>query len=331
MSEGRHRGMTLTLALIMTVTTLLAATPADAHHGPSRRGKPDLVVKSGGLIGGGLYVTRSGSKTFHWGAVIKNVGDRTAPRSHGQVEFVIGPGVSHAPRGARFAVPSLAPGASQELHGKFTVKFDDAWDFGTYPTRICADGRKAVPEADEGNNCEKNLRGLQDFNVVPGSLEGSISGRHEGPLGPGVKILWQGDVTLNMFTTKRLAADGIFRYLWADGPLNYWVSGTSSLSGCTWTGSGPVEPNEGQRVMTLQFRPVRSTYWSGFVVPDPNAAFPVAADCPGDDFAGPFHPENPWLNTGPFTLMIPTLGMTELDDGYTFGPDEWLWDLTAMT
>src|SRR5262245_29145913 len=79
---------------------------------------------------------------------------------------------SRSPSGASLPVPRLAPGGSRTGSGSFRVDFG-TWEFGTYPTRICADLIDAVTESDEENNCAE----LEPIHLVPTVLTGRVTGK----------------------------------------------------------------------------------------------------------------------------------------------------------
>jgi hypothetical protein len=184
----RHRPLGQVACALAAITLLTAATgaaPADAK--PKKR--PDLIVKSAQLTvpasdpDVGFIVGHGLTFEFAWKQTTKNKGKATSPKSKTGVQIVIDS--KHVITPARAKVPKLAPGHSHTTHGRFEMLWDTTWDYGTYPTRICADVTSKVTESKERKNC----RDTHTIWVVPYGLTGTISGEAVQPLAlPGVTL-----------------------------------------------------------------------------------------------------------------------------------------------
>jgi hypothetical protein len=202
-------------------------------HAAPRIPMPDLIVTHGDVSpqGGDQVIVGRVLERFTWGHRTKNAGDAASLRSETAVS--IGP---RTPVGAALSVPGLAPGKSRLATGSFTVNFRP-WDFGTYPTRICADWLDVVTESREGNNC----RALAPIHLVPSRLSGRVTGKIESL--PPVKtfdITWTADVTYN-FARVTQGDRAVIDYIFSEVSVIYNVHGTDSI-GCTYSGARTDRP-----------------------------------------------------------------------------------------
>jgi hypothetical protein len=312
------------------VACLPALTAAPGEAGLA--GKPDLVVTKATIVSAdGSYAVGHGEHVkFTWKHATKNKGKTTAPKSKTGVQFVVTDKSSYKPEGAKLGVPALAPGKSDAGKGAFKLVFDSTWDYGTYPTRVCTDVKHVVVEGKEKNNCEDT----HDLYVVPFGFKGTVSGSSIKPNTlPGVTLSWQFPAgvsfELNSFATVPGADNGLLAYHYVDtqpstGDLSYSISGTNAFDGCTWSGSGTVEPNE-------QYRSFDATFGYGYAwfaaqIPLENGTssyhFPATVTCPNgtpstvDVYPTQWSAATWWFNTnGPQDFA--DRGVTALDGTYT--------------
>ena len=330
------------LVAALLAVTLVSATQAEAR--PKKR-KPDLVVPSGRLsVPNGtdddFVVGHGGTTTFAWRQVTKNKGTAKAPRSVTGVQFVVDAKHVVSPSVARARVPALGPGKSHATNGKFEMFWDDTWDYGTYPTRICADITRKVPESKEGNGC----RTTHKLWVVPFGLTGTIKGEAVQPLVfPGVTLSWEfpAGVTFEIqpHVSQPLANEGIIEYPFLDPQpdvldLRYTISGTNSLDGCTWQGSGGYEPAAEFHSIELSFFRPRGRAHAQILVDRglPQFSFSATVTCPGGSVSqtevipSEWGRAAFWLDLGAFT-RFPDPGLTRLKGDYTDTNATYHWDL----
>jgi hypothetical protein len=302
------------------MVSLLTAPAAAASM--AQKPKPDLTLTAGALSEGSRHANfvlgQDSRVRFTWHHRTKNVG--TAParrRSWTAVQFLVGKD-PFTPAGARLRVPPLDPGQAAAGRGAFTLNFNDGtWDYGTYPRRMCADATNVVNEPRTGNNCKT----LHNLYVIPFDLKGSVGGTGElSPnVHPGVTLSWGGTVQFEAQEVSR-SNDGIFDYTFAEGPLTYTVSGTDTLSGCAWSGTGTYTPDRpfGIDYMRLMFD--RGHWYAAGISVDPAFHFTATLNCPNHvTFTWDVAPYNYgfsyWLDTGS-ARRFPYLGMTHLTGGW---------------
>jgi hypothetical protein len=212
---------------------LAGSAPTSPETPAARAPMPDLIVTHGEVSpqGGDQVIVGRVFERFTWGHRTKNAGDAASLRSETVVE--IG---SRTPGGAALSVPRLAPGTSRLATGSFTVNFR-TWEFGTYPTKICADRLDVVTESREGNNC----RALAPIHLVPSRLSGRVTGKIESL--PPVKtfdLSWVADVTYDL--SRIHSVDRVYiDYTFSEVSVIYNVHGTDSI-GCTYRGSRTDTP-----------------------------------------------------------------------------------------
>jgi hypothetical protein len=229
--------------------------------------EPDLILTHGELSpsGGDQVIVGRGVEGFDWGQRTKNVGDAASPRS----DTVVTIGSKILP-GAIASIPRLAPGARRFSIGRFQVNFRN-WEFGTYPTEICADALGVVTESEEGNNC----RALAPIHVVPSRLRGRVTGKVES-LWPAktFDVAWAADVT---YDSPRILYDPVrIDYAFSEVSVIYTVYGTD-LIGCTYSGTGTdTPPSQGIR---LWFGPQHGYRAENNI--NLTFQFPVTQKCPG--------------------------------------------------
>jgi hypothetical protein len=326
----------------LLAVTLVSATEAEAR--PKKR-KPDLVVSTGRLSVPGqsedaFVVGHGGTTTFAWKHTTRNRGKAKAGRSVTGVQFVLDAKHVVSPTDARARVPALGPGRSHATHGSFDVSWDDTWDYGTYPTRICADITRKVPESKEGNGC----RTTHQVWVVPFGLTGTIKGEAVQPLVfPGVTLSWEfpAGVTFELqpHISQPLATEGILQYPFLDPrpdvlDLRYTISGTNTLNGCTWQGSGGYEPAAEFHAIELSFSRPRGSAHAQILVDRglPQFSFSATVTCPGGSVSqvevtpAEWGRAAFWLDLGAFT-RFPDPGLTRLKGDYTDTNATYHWDL----
>ncbi len=213
---------------------LAGSAPIPPETRAPRAPMPDLIVTHGEVSpqGGDQVIVGRGVERFNWGHRTKNAGNAASRRSETAFEIA-----SRALSGAALSVPRLAASKSHLATGSFTVNFG-TWEFGTYPTRICADSLDVVTESKEGNNC----RGLAPIHVVPFRLSGRVTGKIESlPPVQTFDLTWTADVTYDLsrihFDDRRVYID----YTFSQVSVIYKVQGTDSI-GCTYSGTRADTP-----------------------------------------------------------------------------------------
>jgi hypothetical protein len=247
----------------------------------------DLIVNAGTLFGDKVVVG-GGVKHFSWNHRTKNVGNTPSPRSETSLEFR-----AVTPEGASLVVPRLAPGHFRIGNGSFQYNFKN-WEFGTHPTRICADALDVVKESKEGNNCGS----VAPIHVVPSRFVGRVTGEVKAlPPRKTFDVTWAADVT---YEFSRVINGVIIDYTFSETSVVYNVHGTDAI-GCTYSGTGTYKsPPEDIR---LWFRP-HSVYRADHVV-SANFSFPVTQRCDtGNPITVRFSPfTKQWFSTGGFRLF----------------------------
>jgi hypothetical protein len=261
----------------------------------------------------------------------------TAHKSRTGLRFLIGNGVTLQPPGARLPVSSLAPSSSDAGHGTFEIFWDDTWDYGTYPTRICADTAKVIAESKEGNNCKKT----HEIYVIPYGLHGSINGSSVKPLAlPGVTLSWgfPAGVTFQLqpYFSEPLANEGWLDYPFLDPQpdvpdLGYTISGTNTLDGCSWEGGGGYEPSQLFDYIEMRFGQGAATYYVSPRVVDSAFHFPATVTCSGvsnlvDVYPADWGTAAWWFKIGT-SRAFPDPGLTRLEGTYTDENTTWSWEL----
>src|SRR5262245_58977473 len=231
----------------MVLATTLFRTSATGAVAPTRPvRKPDLVVAAGQIvikrgIDDAFYAFGGETVRFAWHHQTENTGpgaaavaSRTAVRLFAGDDWI---------QPSSIRVPALGSGKSSPGEAVFTRRLaGPLWDYGTYPTRICADAFNAVNnEQDETNNC----RGSRPLYVVPTEFTGDINGTANIPFfWPGVKLNWTGTLAFKALPKtekeKSLANHGGFDYRYESGTLTYTLSDGEL---CTWSGTGEYTPS----------------------------------------------------------------------------------------
>ncbi len=319
-----------------------SATPAQGK--PKKR--PDLIVKSGALsrpgLGEGEFVVGHGETAeFVWTQRTQNRGKAVAPKSKTGVQILVDARHVISPRGARVNVPKLAPGKSHATRDRFEVFWDDTWDYGTYPTRICADVTRKVRESKEGKNC----RTTHNIYVIPFGLTGTIRGEAVQPLVyPGVTLSWEFPAgvsfELDPNASHRFADEGIIEYAFHDPSpdvpdLQYTISGTNSLDGCAWQGAGAYEPATEFHTVELIFSRPSGRFHAQILVDRglPQFTFSATLTCPGGNVTDvqvtPAHwgRASYWFDTGAFTRFRDP-GLSQLNGTYTDTNATYHWNLS---
>jgi hypothetical protein len=299
-----------------------------------RRPRPDLIVTAGrlNLSTGNHFLFRGQTGDFVWRHHTENQGTAAAPKSRTAVKFIVGPGVLRTIDW--LAVPRLAPGKAHTGLGQFAAEFVT---MGTFPTRLCADSGSVVTESNEANNCGP----LAPVYVIPRMLEGSVGG--SAPLNkfvfPGVTISWQGTATFRTVTPRQFDENGVFDYPNRGVTLQYSVTGTNSLDGCSWNGSATyhaaIPPSPADR-LRLQFG--RTASWYVGQATNPGFHFSATVTCGTNSFPVDVSPQNNgidrWIDTGIPPRDFPDPGLTTLTLHYVnrsrpHGAITYEWNLTA--
>jgi hypothetical protein len=302
--------------------------------------KPDLVVTAAGIgikrgIDDAFYGFGGETVRFAWHHRTENTGKGAAARpSRTAVQLLAGDDWIQP---ASLPVPALGSGKSAAGEGEFNRKLaGPLWDYGTYPTRVCADAFNTVRNETNGTN---NCHGSHPIFVVPSEFKGEINGTANIPMfWPGVKLSWTGTLTFKALpkteSAKSLANRGGFDYEYADGELSYTLSDGEL---CTWSGSGTYTPSKTDAIQ-LNFSAGPHHYEASLIV-RPRFNFPATMNCPGqppEQLVGGFHPirwAGGWLITG--EQRFPDPGLTELSGSLSTGDPRTgsltvRWDLPAF-
>ena len=335
----RRSGAVLLAGLLLATLVGSADTHAVAEAGeldnhPAALGpKPDLFVTAGRVVpADGEFWTMRDRIRFNWRHETKNsarTGTGRSPESRTWVQFGLGGDWTGMDRDV---VPALDRGDTHSDRGAFVVDFTDPfWEYGTYGTRICADGKRKIAERNERNNCRK----VHPFYLVPTAFEGSITGTTLIPFfWPGVTLSWQGTVEFDVRQGAPRGNSGRFEYRRSTGRLTFTMGG--GAGGCTFSGTGRYTPSTADGFFQLDFGDDPS-YTGGFAI-NPNFHFIVTRDCGHGDIATIDFTPSPfflgtWLDSGP-ELAFRDPGVTRLKGDFTFGdPRTGLmsshWDLAA--
>jgi hypothetical protein len=320
----------------MPMLVLLALTagvlPAAPEAGAASRPRPDLVIRAGDTRGSDRVLLSLTSERIAWYHRTKNIGDARPGRQSKTAILFVGPGgVAQSPSGGRLTVPRLRPGRSNTGNGVVDVNAAD-FEFGTYPTLICADAFHRVTESKEGNNCKR----IGPTYVIPRRLTGTVRGNH--PLWPGgsVKVTWTSDLTYDFSHWNFGSGEGlIVDYQFGAGvdpQVTFKVEGTDDV-GCTWSGSKAYEPPvQGIR---LQFGPHHRYKAEDFV--SSTFHFDLTRTCNGMPATIDFYPASQlltkWLDTHGWRKFqdpgLEALRGTYIDNVTTTKPITYSWNLAA--
>ena len=202
-----------------------------------------------------------------------------SPRTGVQVVVDARHVVTHVPHERQCRSSDARPLPRDQTAGS-TSHWDPTWDYGTYATRICADVTRRV----------RGVEGGEERPEGPHHLGRSRSGspaRLSGEAHPSVSPAWR-DPALAVPSRRHLphrrrrstvcrAGDPDYSFLDpapASGVLDlqYTISGTNSLDGCTWEGTGGYEPAAEFHKVGSSFRPPKGSR----ARPDPRRPRPPA-------------------------------------------------------
>jgi hypothetical protein len=330
-------------ALVMLGASLALTTLAgtSAAHATSRSPKPNLVVKAGRLSvptapDTGFAVNRRDTTVFAWNQRTKNIGTAPARKSRTALEIRLAPRIWDTPGGAFLRVPGLAPKKSSADNGAFNMHWGDTWEYGTHPTRICADADQVVKnESRESDNCRKT----HEIYVVPFSIAGNVTGSSHQDADPGVTLSWTASVSFALQSQfpEPFANHGIIDYHVFDKVLGmkqvvYTISGTER-NGCSLNGSGTYQPNpasDDRQFIRLSFGPGTASYFAQILV-DPDFSFAATETCLGGLQTLIIDPRT-WGGAAWFDTRVPQSfpdpGLTDLTGSSADANATWTWDLS---
>ncbi len=346
MNIRHHRPLGQVVCALAAIA-LLVATAGTAPADAKAKKRPDLIVKAGRIaVPGqghlGFIAGRGGTTRFTWEQTTQNKGQATAPKSRTGVQVVVD--ARHVVNVARETVPQLGRGRSHASNGRFNVRWDPTWDYGTYATRICADVTRRVAESKEGKNCRK----AHTIWVVPYELTGTLSGEAtQASVLPGVTLRWEfpAGVTFRIDDgVQPFAGQGILNYSFLDPApasgvldLQYTISGTNSLDGCTWEGTGGYEPVAQFHKIELSFGRPRGLAHAQILVDRglPQFHFTATVTCNGNVGQVDVVPANwgraaYWFDLGPTAGRFPDPGLTRLEGDHTDTNATYHWNLTPV-
>ena len=345
MNIRRNGPLGWVVCVLVAMTLAVAGASATPAEGKPKK-RPDLIVKSGAFSRPGVgeveFVVGHGETAeYVWTQRTQNRGKAVAPRSKTGVQILVDARHVISPRDARVNVPRLAPGKSHATRDRFEVFWDHTWDYGTYPTRICADVTRKVRESKEGKNC----RTTHNIYVIPFGLTGTISGEAVQPLVyPGVTLSWssrQASRSNSTRTHSRSADEGIIGYAFRDPvpdvpDLQYTISGTNSLDGCAWQGAGGYEPATEFHTVELIFSRPSGRFHAQILVDraSPSSPSPRPSPVPAavtDVQVTPAHwgRASYWFDTGAFTRFRDP-GLSQLNGAYTDTNATYHWNLSPF-
>jgi hypothetical protein len=312
-------------AAVLAAILAVATWPTPGAQAAPPPPKPDLVV-TGELQGGGDNVLIGrGAGRFTWHHQTRNAGAALAGASTTAVGFVMGSGRTVFPVAGRLAVPRLLPRRSHAGRGSFRMRFPE---FGTFPTRICADFAHVVAEGgNEGNNCQQQ----GPITVVPRELSGRVTGKTALWPGGSVKLTWA--ATVSYFLTQVIHSGVVGAdYAFADARVNFKVQGTDP-NGCVWTGPGTYEPPA--QGIRLQFGRLHRYTAENFV--SSNFHFVVTRTCDALPAQIDFFPASQlvtkWLDTDGWRQFqdpgLEALRGTFIDNVTSSHPITYTWNLAA--